>query len=51
MPWIGWIIALVVLILCILFAVIGKVPAMIAFLIGALAFAMLCWWPPGRPFP
>jgi len=45
----GFILAIVVLILCVVFAFIGKVTTLVAILIGLLALAYLCLWP--RPVP
>jgi hypothetical protein len=38
---IGWVIAVVVLILCVIFAVIGQLPVLLAALIGGVAIARL----------
>jgi hypothetical protein len=38
---IGWIIAMIVLVLCIIFAVIGRLDVLLALLIGGVALARL----------
>lgn len=45
----GFILAIVVLILCTVFAFMGKITTLLAVLIGGLALAYLCLWP--RPVP
>ena len=42
-PWlqVGWVIALIMLILCVVFAAIGSLPIMLALLIGGVALSRL----------